>query len=87
MESMQQDQILNLKRLMPSLTMLALSSILSGCDLKEEKTYEYYVLHPEELRHDYNYCEKHPSAGVCINIVKKYFHYRTSNKMALGVSI
>jgi hypothetical protein len=54
-----------------------LSTFLSGCgDLQEEKPYEYYTLHPSELYHDYKYCETHPSAGVCINIVKKYFQYK-----------
>ena len=52
------------------------STMLSGCSWKEEKSYDYYVAHPQELYHDYKYCEMHPSAGVCANIVKKYFRYQ-----------
>lgn len=79
-ENMLNQQIHNIKKYTSYCIIIVLSSILSGCDLKEEKSYEYYALHPEELRYDYNYCEKHPSSGVCINIVKKYFYYKDRHK-------
>ena len=51
------------------------SVLLSGCKT-EEKPYSYYLAHPAELEADYNYCMNHPSAGVCYNIVQKYFRYK-----------
>ena len=63
---------INMKKLLPYFILIALTGTLTGCNLAEDKPYEYYTLHPEELSRDYNYCEKHPSADVCLNIVKKY---------------
>ena len=68
------------KKFIPYFTVMALSSALAGCDWKNEKSYEYYSYHPEELQHDYRYCEQHPSSGVCFNIVKKYFKYQKLSK-------
>ena len=75
-------KVQNMKKLIPYLTVIALSCPLAGCFLEEEKSYEYYVMHPVELYHDYEYCDHHPSSGVCFNIIKKYFRYQKN--LALG---
>ena len=66
-----------IKKLLPSLMMLVSASNLIGCNT-EEKSYEHYAMHPEELVNDYKYCETHPGAGVCMNIVQKYFQYQSN---------
>ncbi len=77
-DNMQNSTKNNMKRFVPYFAAIALSSTLTGCCLEEEKSYEYYLEHPAELYHDYRYCETHPSAGVCFNIVSKYFHYQSN---------
>ena len=65
----------NRKKYMPYFILAIMPNILCGCDLKSEKSYEYYLSHPYELQQDYKNCEKHPGSGVCVNIVKKYARY------------